>query len=151
MRRRRLLAAGIAAATAGIGGCLGGEGAGTPTGTPSEPGPRTPTRTRAEGLGTVEYTVTNGDDEAHRVEAVVETASGRVVQETFEPELPPGGSVSSGSAGMPPDEGPYTLTFRTDGATATYAWDVRECVRIDLAVTVTDGGGLAVERTLCRT
>lgn len=127
-------------------GCTGRDGAetSTPTSTP------TPTRTQAQGLGTIEYTVTNADDVAHRLEIAMENAEGRVVQETHEPELAPGAAVSSGSAGEPPEMGPYTLHVRTETGAATYVWDVRDCSRIDLAITITADGTIAIDRRLCQ-
>lgn len=120
----------------------------TPTSTPTAA--RTPTRTQAVDLGTIEYTVTNAADEAYRLDVAMANAEGRVVQETTEPALAPGGTVSSGSAGEPPEMGPYTLTFRTETAEEAYVWDVRECPRIHLQVTIETGGTLAIERDLCQ-
>ena len=105
---------------------------------------------QAEDLGTIEYTVTNEDDETHRLAVTMEDADGTVVQETNEPEFEPGASVSSGDAGNDPDRGPFTLTFSTDSASETYEWDVRECARIDLRVTITTDGSITVERELCQ-
>ena len=159
MHRRRLLAA-ISALSLAPAGCLDDGGTDDATDTPTETGTATGTATgtptgggtptQAEDLGTIEYTVTNDDDEPHRVEVTMEDAAGRVVQETTEPALGPGESVGSGSAGYEPDSGPFTLTFATGSDSGTYEWDVRECGRIDLRVTVADGGALTVERELCQ-
>lgn len=138
-RRELLVAVGI-----GLAGCTTRDGGSTPTGTAPATG------TQASGLGTIEYTVTNEDDETHQLEVAMENAEGRIVQETNEPEFAPGASVSSGSAGESPDLGPYTLTFRTDSASATYVWDVAECARIHLQVTITTDGSITVERDLCQ-
>lgn len=140
--RRSFLAASLVA----LAGCL----------TPSEPSSPTDsatdasTPTQAQGLGTIEYSVVNEDDETYRLEVAMENAEGRVVQETIEPAFEPGALVESGSAGEPPEMGPYTLTFSTESASATYVWDVRECGRVHLRVTVTSQGDITVEQDLCQ-
>lgn len=118
--------------------------------TPTDASTATASRTQAQGLGTIEYTVVNEDDETYRLEIAMENAEGRVVQETIEPAFEPGERVESGSAGDPPDMGPYTLTFSTESASAAHLWDVRECARVHLQVTVTGQGSITVERDLCQ-
>lgn len=127
-------------------GCSTPPGQSTPTDTAST----TPSRTQAQGLGTIEFTVTNADDVTHRLDVEMENAEGRVVLETHEPEFEPGASVSSGSAGEPPENGPFTVTFSTESAAATHVWDVRECGRLNLEVTITSDGEITIERDLCQ-
>lgn len=147
MRRRQLLSVGVWAAVPWFGGCVtnGSTGTATPT---KESDPGTPTQ--AQGLGTIEYTVTNEDDEPHQVGVTMEDASGRVVQETNEPSLDPGGSVSSGSAGHEPGMGPFTLRFSIEGTVETYVWNVDDCARVDLKVTITPDQGITIEEVLCQ-
>lgn len=118
--------------------------------TPTDESTSTLSRTQAQGLGTIEFTVTNEDDVTHRLEVKMENAEGRVVLETNEPEFKPETSVSSGSAGEPPENGPFTLTFSTESASATHVWDVRECGRINLVVTITTRSDITIERNLCQ-
>lgn len=118
--------------------------------TPTDQSTSTPTRTQAQGLGTIEFTVTNRDDTTHRLTVEMENAEGRVVLETNEPEFEPGSSVSSGSAGEPPENGPFTLTFSTESSSSSYVWDVWDCGRINLDVTITTMGELTIERDLCQ-
>ena len=132
----------------GLAGCLGGAPAEPPTATETEAEPGTPTQ--ATGLGTIEYTVVNEDDRTHSLAVSMANAEGRVVQETFEPEFDPGGSVASGSAGHPPDAGPYELTFEVETDAATHVWDVTECGRVHLQVTVTGDGTITIGRDLCQ-
>lgn len=146
MDRRQVLVTAFAAVAAGTAGCLGDDAQGTPTETDTAP----ETRTQAQDLGTIEYTVTNEDDEAHRLGVTMTNAAGTVVQETNEPEFAPGTSVSSGDAGHEPDAGPFTLTFTIPSTSESYEWDVRECARLDLAVTITADAAITVERTLCQ-
>lgn len=133
-----------------IGGCLqlpgGSEGTDTEENTPKV----TETRTQAQGLGTIEFSVTNQDEVTHRLEVQMVNAEGRTVLETNEPDLEPGATVSSGSAGEPPENSPFTLTFRTDSASAEYVWDLEDCVRINLSVTITVNGEINIERDLCQ-
>lgn len=110
----------------------------------------TETRTQAQGLGTIEFSVTNQDDVTHRLEVKMENAEGRIVLETNEPELEPGITVSSGSAGEPPENSPFTISFRTDSASAEYVWDIEECERINLTVIITVQGEITIERDLCQ-
>jgi hypothetical protein len=138
----------VLAGTIGAAGCIGDDGAESPTATPQRTDEATPTQ--AQNLGTIEYTVTNADDETHRLSVTMENAEGTVIQETNEPEFQPDASVSSGDPGHDPDAGPFTLTFSTDSASETYEWDVRECARIDLSVTITSDGSITVERVLCQ-
>lgn len=161
MHRRHVLVTLVGIAT-GISGCIGDDEGESPTRTPTdieastgtETRTRTPadteTPTQAGGLGTIEYTVTNEDDETHRLQVTMENAEGTVVQETNEPEFAPGSSVGSGDAGLDPDAGPFTLTFATNSTSETYEWDVRECARIDLRVTITADGSITIERELCQ-
>lgn len=118
--------------------------------TPTDQSPSTPTGTQAQGLGTIEFTVTNQDDTTHRLTVEMASAEGRVVLETNESEFEPGASVSSGSAGEPPENGPFTLTFSTESASATHIWDVSECGRIHLEVAITNKGDITIERNLCQ-
>lgn len=147
---------GVTAVTAGVAGCVGRRERGTDSPSPTRTAEPTATPTpaasptQATALGTIEYAVTNEDDETHRLEVAMESADGRVVQETFQPEFRPGERVESGSAGHEPDQGPFTLTFRTDATSETAVWDVEECVRLHLAVTITTDGSFAVDRDLCR-
>lgn len=117
---------------------------------PTDASTATASRTQAQGLGTIEYTVVNEDDETYRLEVATENAEGRVIGETIEPSFEPGEIVESGYAGEPPDLGPYTLTFSTESASATHVWDVRECGRVHLQVTITGEGDITVERDLCQ-
>lgn len=142
MTRRSVLAASLM----GLAGCLTESEPSSPTESPTQAS----TPTQAQGLGTIEYTVVNEDDETYRLEIAMENAEGRVVQETIEPAFEPGERVESGSAGDPPDMGPYTLTFAIESASATHVWDVRECARVHLQVTITSQGGITVERDLCQ-
>jgi hypothetical protein len=146
MRRRHVLA--VLVGTIGTAGCTGDEG-GEPSASTSRQTDRE-SPTQDQNLGTVEYTVTNGDDETHRLGVTMENAAGTVVQETNEPEFQPDTSVSSGDAGHDPDAGPFVLTFSTDSASETYEWDVRECGRVELSVTITSDGSITVERVLCQ-
>lgn len=147
MRRRHLLSIGLLTIVPWIGGCVsnGSNGTATPT-KDSDPG----TPTQAHGLGTIEYTVTNGDDEPHQLGVAMEDGSGSVVQETNEPSLEPGESVSSGSAGHEPGRGPFTLRFSIDGTVKTYVWRVDDCARVDLKVTITPDPGITIEEVLCQ-
>lgn len=137
-----------------IAGCLqDGDGspvAETDADSPAATPPGTATRTQAQGLGTIEFAVTNEDDVTHRLEVHMVSVDGRTVLETAEPELEPGATVSAGSAGEPPENSPFTLTFRTDAAAAEYVWAVEECERINLVVTITDEGTVDIERDLCQ-
>lgn len=145
MRRRHVLAT-FAVGFSGLGGCVGEPPGGTETVTRTSPG----TQTQATALGTIEYTVTNEDDETYRLQVTMENDEGGIVQETTEPEFGPGSSVSSGDAGHQPDMGPYTLTFDIGSTSATHVWDVRECARIDLRVTITAEGEVTIQRKLCQ-
>lgn len=148
MQRRAILVRVIGVGVAGLTGCLSSGPSVPPTTSPEEPEPATPTQ--ASGLGTIEYTVINEDDQSYSLEVAMTNVEGRVVQETFEPEFDPGETVSSGSAGEPPNSGPYELTFRAGSANATYVWDVSECARIHLQVTITAAGTITVERDVCQ-
>lgn len=148
MRRRTLLGRVVAVGVAGLTGCLTTEPSESPATSPEKTEPATPTQ--ATGLGTIEYTVVNDDDQSYRLEVTMANAEGRVVQETTEPDFDPGETVESGSAGDPPDAGPYELTFQAGTATATYDWDLTECARIHLQVTITADGSITVDRNLCQ-
>lgn len=67
-----------------------------------------------------------------------------------DPEFQPGASVSSGDAGHEPEAGPFSMMSSIDSASETYEWDVRECARIDLRVTITSDGSITIEWELCR-
>lgn len=148
MKRREVLRGTFIAAVGGLAGCVNIGPVVSPTSTRAEPEPAT--TTQATGLGTIEYTVANEDDESYALEVTMTNAEGRVVQETFEPQFDPGKTVSLGSAGEPPDSGPYELVFRAGSATGTYVWDVKECGRVHLQVTITDAGRIAIEQDLCQ-
>lgn len=162
MRRRQLLGSGIAAVTACTAGCTGDDdGTDPPTGSPTDgtdsPTPSSsptttggPTGTQAENLGTIEYTVTNEDDEVHDLAVAMENNEGRVVEELFEPGFQPGTSVGAGSAGHEPGTSPLTLTFDIESASASYVWDIEACARVDLRVTITTEAEITVEETLCQ-
>lgn len=162
MRRRQFLRSGIVAVAAATAGCTGDEDGGTapPTSSPTDgtdsPTPTSspttggPTGTQAENLGTIEYTVTNEDDEVHDLAVAMENNEGRVVEELFEPDFQPGTSVGAGSAGHEPGTSPLTLTFDIGSASASYVWDVEACARVDLRVTITTETEITVEETLCQ-
>jgi hypothetical protein len=159
MRRRQWLGLCGGAAVAALAGCTGDDGTDeTPTDTAtrtetSTPSPTpSPTVTGAGGelRGTLRYTVTNGDDTAHRVEVTLTTADGTPVGEPTEESLPADERLFGQSTGNEPDRGPYELTVALQSTSVTVEWAVPDCPDIDIGVAITDDRRLSVERETCR-
>lgn len=152
-RRRLLRGVGCSLAIA-LGGCLelpsDKDDPGPAGPSPTATARNTESRTQAQGLGTIEFSVTNADDVTHQLSVVMENADGRIVSEVNEPDFEPGASVSAGSAGEPPESSPLTVTFRTESTAAEYVWDIAECTRINLSVTITTDGEITHQRDLCQ-
>ena len=100
-------------------------------------------------LATIEYTVTNGDNESRQLNAVEENGEGEVVGELSNPESTPSESVGTGG-GVAPDVGPYTITFSAESTAEAYGWDVNKCARIRHQVRITSDGGSTIEWTSAR-
>lgn len=143
------------AGTVVLAGCIGGGGGDGTAGTPTETGTATagpttspagsPTGTQ-EGL---EYTVTNEDDESHRVEVTLTTADGTVVHETAE-SLAAGESLSGTSTGNDPERGPHELTVALESTSVTSELKFEECPAYNFGFSITPDGTISVDREVCQ-
>lgn len=159
MQRRELLGLCSGAAVAALAGCTGDDGTdetptdtatATPTESPTASPTPTVTGTGGELRGRLEYTVTNDDDTAHRVEVTLTTADGTPVGEPTEESLPAGESLFGQSTGNDPDQGPYELTVALQSTSVAVEWKVPECPDFVVGVSVTGDGTLSVEQEDCR-